>query len=140
MALRPVPASARVRSRLSVGLPRAPRAVSTAPTSPSGQLPGVLPAQAGCSAQLTEPALLLIALGIGLAILHLLRRQPFAETLLVMLAWFFIPAAYVVTRQPSIYNNFRQLLFILPPAFVLAGLAIDWIFRRVSAARSLGLA
>jgi hypothetical protein len=93
------------------------------------------------SAQLTESALLLIAVGIVLAVVHLVRRRPFSETVLILLIWFFLPAAYVVSRQPSIYNNFRQLLFILPPAFVLAGLAVEWIFRRVrSPIARIGLA
>jgi hypothetical protein len=107
---------------------------------PSAQLPAsYLPRLV--SAQLTESALLLIALGIGLAIAHLVRRRPFYETVLILLIWFFLPAAYVVARQPSIYNNFRQFLFILPPAFVLAGLAVDRIFRHVrSPIARLGLA
>jgi hypothetical protein len=107
---------------------------------PSAQLPAsYLPRLV--SAQLTESALLLIALGIGLAIAHLVRRRPFSETVLILLIWFFLPAAYVVARQPSIYNNFRQFLFILPPAFALAGSAVDWIFRHVrSPIARLGLA
>jgi hypothetical protein len=107
---------------------------------PSNELPpSYLPRL--LAAQLTEPALLLIPLGVALALPLLTRRGAAFATLLILLSWFFLPAAYVVYRQPSIYNNFRQLLFILPPAFVLAGLAVEWIFRHVrSPIARIGLA
>lgn len=46
---------------------------------------------------------------------------------------FVLPAALVILGQITLYNNFRQVFFILPPLFLIAGLGLDLIlslFRR----------
>lgn len=85
------------------------------------------------SIQLTEPLLLLSAIGLLLSVWKLLRKDRSAGELLILcLAWFGLPLGAALLGRPYLYDNFRQLLFILPPLFLLAGLGLDAIFERLS--------
>jgi len=56
------------------------------------------------------------------------NKLIFVSTLL----WFILPlAALIVTRAP-LYDNTRQVFFILPPVFLVAGLGVDRVLRLVS--------
>ncbi len=72
--------------------------------------------------QLTEPALLLLGVGIVLSIL-LIRKRETAGPFLLFLAWFLIPALVIVGTRSPLYDNARQLYFLFPPLFILMGLA-----------------
>ncbi|HEX2698325.1 MAG TPA: hypothetical protein VHM28_11510, partial [Anaerolineales bacterium] len=52
----------------------------------------------------------------------------------LILAWFVIPTAYVIFRNPPNFDGMRHFLFILPPIFVFAGFAFDLLFEKVSRA------
>jgi hypothetical protein len=45
--------------------------------------------------------------------------------LVLMLAWFLFPFVYVIMRHPPMYDGIRHFLFILPPVFIMAGMAFD---------------
>jgi hypothetical protein len=45
--------------------------------------------------------------------------------------WFAFPAALVILRRSPIYGNFRQLLFLLPPLFLIVGWALEWIHNKM---------
>jgi hypothetical protein len=47
--------------------------------------------------------------------------------LLLAAGWFAVPLAALVVGDAVLYDNFRQILFILPPVFLLAGIALDRI-------------
>jgi len=49
----------------------------------------------------------------------------------LLLAWFVLPALAIVAFGSPLYDNARQLFFLLPPLFIAAGLAIDHLFRLV---------
>jgi 4-amino-4-deoxy-L-arabinose transferase-like glycosyltransferase len=97
----------------------------------STQLPySYLPVLLGI--QLTEPVWVLILLG---AVAAGLRRRPERveglrekrELLALTVVWFLIPLlGFVVARSP-LYDNFRQIFFILPPMFMLAGVGFEKI-------------
>jgi len=72
--------------------------------------------------QLTETTLLLILIG-AFFFIKKLRWDLVA----IVSIWFILPAVAVIFRQISLYNNFRQVFFILPPLFLLAGLGLDWL-------------
>jgi hypothetical protein len=80
--------------------------------------------------QLTETAWLAILAGVGIGVLGLVRKQAGGRAILVLaLAWGILPLlGFVITRAP-LYDNFRQILFILPPLFMLAGLALEKVKR-----------
>lgn len=43
-----------------------------------------------------------------------------------------LPLLLTIVTRPYIYNGVRHLLFIVPPFAILAGLAGDWIWRRIA--------
>ena len=75
------------------------------------------------SLQLTETTLLLIGLG-SLALFKKLRWDLIALTMI----WFVIPVMIAIFGKIHLYNNLRQIFFIFPPLFLLAGLGLEWLF------------
>ncbi|HAE59311.1 MAG TPA: hypothetical protein DCG54_07355 [Anaerolineae bacterium] len=75
--------------------------------------------------QLTEPLLLLL----GLGLLFFLRKNAPWEMLLLCLAWFGLPLGVALLGKSYFYDNFRQVLFILPPLFLLAGWGLQNIWH-----------
>jgi hypothetical protein len=72
--------------------------------------------------QLTEPTILFIVIGT----FALLKKLKWDLVSLVAI-WFAIPFVASILLGVNLYNNFRQMFFILPPLFLLAGLALDWV-------------
>ena len=81
---------------------------------------------------LTEPVWPLAIAGFFVSIRRWQLKAIEWKTLLPTLLWFIVPIAYVFIRRPAMYDGFRHSLYILPPVFVLAGIALDAIFQRVS--------
>ena len=76
--------------------------------------------------QLTEPALILIAIGFAVS-LWLFIKGKTREPILLFASWFLAPALWIVLSHSVLYDNARQLLFLWPPLFVLAGMGIESI-------------
>jgi hypothetical protein len=76
--------------------------------------------------QLTETTLLLALVGV----FSFLKRFRWDFVALVLI-WFALPFAVVILARVNLYNNFRQLFFILPPIFLTAGLGLDWLLTVV---------
>jgi hypothetical protein len=81
--------------------------------------------------QFTVPLVLLAIGGIVLTVVFLSRRRPDAPRFALMLAWLLLPVLYVIAARPTMYNNFRQFLFITPPLFIYAGVAFEEILERI---------
>lgn len=77
--------------------------------------------------QLTEPVFPMTALGVYALVLSSDRRGIWYTELALHTAWFLSPLVAVLILRPSLYNNFRQVLFITPPLFILAGLGLQWL-------------
>jgi len=75
--------------------------------------------------QLTEPLVLLALAGLVLLLVQVLRQRVRGDLLYFTGVWFLAPVAAAVVVRPDLYDNFRQLHFILPPLFLLAGLVLD---------------
>jgi hypothetical protein len=75
--------------------------------------------------QLTEPLLLLALIGLGWAVWRIVRKKGTGEILVLALLWVGLPLAAAMLGHPYLYDNFRQMLFILPPLFLLAGLGLE---------------
>lgn len=67
---------------------------------------------------------------IGLAVILWKKsfKQMEWQSLLWMFLWFFLPFCYVVIIRPALYDGLRHFIFILPPIFIFAGLAIERLF------------
>jgi hypothetical protein len=70
--------------------------------------------------QLTETTLIIIVVG-AFSFLKKFRRDLFA----LILIWFLLPVAVILSFRVNLYDNFRQVFFILPPLFLIAGLGLD---------------
>jgi hypothetical protein len=79
--------------------------------------------------QLTEPVWILFLVGLIYASIDLVRKQEHGELLVLSLLWFALPlGGFILTRTP-LYDNFRQVFFILPPVFLLAGIVFEKVKR-----------
>jgi len=78
--------------------------------------------------QLTETLLLLTYMGLSVLILFILYKRVKLDFLLVIVVGTLLPLIGLMLSRASLYDNFRQLLFLLPPLILLSGLALDLIF------------
>jgi hypothetical protein len=80
--------------------------------------------------QLTEPVWVLFLAGLAVAAYRSIKkRMDYRELLALTLVWFVLPLAAFILLRPTLYDNFRQSFFIVPPVFLMAGLAFDGIHR-----------
>ena len=82
------------------------------------------------SLQLTEPMLILIVIGAVLAFWSFVKGKN-REPILLFAAWFLVPALYISLSGSTLYDNARQLLFLLPPLFIFAGIGLDALLERI---------
>jgi len=110
------------------------------------------------SIQLTEPVWVLFIVGLAVAIINLVsirnllqaasppprtaaradftndfsvKKRKYVELLTLTIIWFILPlAGFIISRTP-LYDNFRQIFFILPPVFLMAGLVFEKVKQRV---------
>jgi hypothetical protein len=75
--------------------------------------------------QFTEPVWLLFIIG-------LFSRRWNHTALVTILLWFVLPLLALIATRAPLYDNTRQIFFILPPVFLLAGLGIESVFGRVN--------
>ena len=82
--------------------------------------------------QLTEPVWLLFLVGFGAAVFGFVKkRRESTELLALTFVWFILPLLTFVILRPTLYDNIRQSFFIVPPIFLMAGLAFDQIRKPV---------
>ena len=74
--------------------------------------------------QLTETALILIVIGFMVSLWFFIKGKN-REPILLFTGWFLIPTLWIVLMRSNLYDNARQLLFLWPPLFLLAGMGID---------------
>ena len=74
--------------------------------------------------QLTEPVWVLAIAGWGLAVFSSDKKR---ELLALSAVWFLIPTILFVSLRIVLYDNFRQVLFVLPPVFLMAGFLFEKI-------------
>jgi hypothetical protein len=96
----------------------------------NGLPPSYMPVLLGI--QLTEPVWVLFAGGLTIAIYGLVKRSTESRELLALtLAWFVLPLATFIIVRPTMYDNFRQSFFILPPVFLMTGLAFEQLRKPI---------
>lgn len=82
------------------------------------------------SFKFTEILLCLMLLGVIGGILQFRARKGDPLLLGILFIWLFIPIFLAIALHPIIYNNIRQFLFILPPAFIFAAIGLEMIFNQ----------
>jgi hypothetical protein len=84
--------------------------------------------------QLTESLLALIYLGILLLLWSFFRKRLGLDLLLVLVMGSILPLTSLITSRATMYDNFRQILFIIPLLILISGIALDLIFSVVQPA------
>jgi len=74
--------------------------------------------------QLTEPVWALTIAGVVASVIGWREKRGLIELAII---WFVIPLTGFIILHSTLYDNFRQILFILPPVFWLAGAAFEKI-------------
>jgi hypothetical protein len=82
------------------------------------------------SVQLTEVVPPLFLIGFCLSSWYALKGRKAAPWVLT-LVWFVLPLLAIILNKSALYDNFRQLLFLLPPVFISAGVALEALFTRL---------
>lgn len=82
--------------------------------------------------QFTEPVLLLSIAGAAVLVWKTCQKKVDAVLPVMLSIWFIAPVAWVVISRPTMYDNFRQFLFIMPPIFIFCALALDELFKRLT--------
>jgi hypothetical protein len=98
--------------------------ITAAKDLPARYLPEML------SIQFTEAAVILFLTGVVLAFRKLFKRENFVPVILFLL-WFILPLLTIILSGSVVYDGFRQILFLVPPLFLMTGYALDWIFTKV---------
>ena len=76
--------------------------------------------------QLTEPLWTLTLIGVVVAGISLREKRELIE---LSILWLILPLFGFIVMRTALYDNFRQVFFILPPLFWLAGVAIEQVKR-----------
>jgi len=84
--------------------------------------------------QLTIPAIILSLVGIGLLFWNAIKKQLSPDLYIVFGFWLAFPIIWSLLPSSNFYDNFRQLLFILPPLFISIGFALSWISKFIKPA------
>lgn len=83
--------------------------------------------------QITEPIIILAWAGFIIVFKDSLKAREEAMKSFIPFAWLILPVGLQILFKSSVYDNFRQFLFILPPMFIFAGKALEliiiWIKR-----------
>ena len=84
------------------------------------------------SIQFTEPAILCIYVGFVLLARRLLRSHLRTDLLLFIGLGFVLPLLALIVLNSTLYNNFRQALFLIPAMFMVAAFTIEFVFHKVA--------
>jgi len=79
--------------------------------------------------QFTEPVWVLFTLGVIIVACVFLKNREKGDLLLLLVFWFALPLSGLIVSHSPLYDNFRQIFFILPIVFVTCGLALEKIFE-----------
>jgi len=83
------------------------------------------------SIQFTEPVIGLAILGVAASIAMVKKGILDRSKLTVLYLWLFAPLLLVLVIKPTMYDNFRHFLFIIPPIFIFAGIALEYLSKLI---------
>jgi hypothetical protein len=81
--------------------------------------------------QFTLPLVLLAIFGTVLLVIRLSRSKKNWPDYFLILAWFYLPFVLTMLLKPTMYDNFRQFLFIVPPLFIFAAIGFEALINRI---------
>ncbi|MFN3490991.1 MAG: hypothetical protein ACK40V_02115 [Anaerolineales bacterium] len=72
--------------------------------------------------QFSEAVWVLTTVGVVVSSIHFVEKRRLIE---LFALWFLIPLFAFIIFKIALYDNFRQILFIIPPIFLMAGVAFE---------------
>ena len=81
--------------------------------------------------QFTEIFMILWYLGFGIFVWHLIRKDVRADLILYIGLGFLLPIIYLIVSRSPLYDNFRQILFLLPASFIFGAFSLEVIFKKI---------
>jgi hypothetical protein len=81
--------------------------------------------------KLTEPLVVLSIVGLLVGVIKTSKRLIEQVDFSLILLWGSVPISWAIVSHMPIYDNFRHLLFALPPFIILAGVGLDSLLERV---------
>jgi hypothetical protein len=83
------------------------------------------------SLQLTDTLVIFSYLGFGFFILQLLFKGVRVDFLLYIGLGFFVPILGLIILHSPLYDNFRQLLFLIPPIFFMGAFMLEFVINKI---------
>jgi len=81
--------------------------------------------------QLTEPVTPLFIVGAVSELILFIKKKGNRVFLTIVTLWFLIPFAGTYLSGTVQCNNFRHMLFLMPPLFIVVGLSLEGIAARI---------
>jgi hypothetical protein len=81
--------------------------------------------------QFTETFIILWYLGLGFFIWQIFHKQIRVDLLLYISLGFFLPVVSLIVFRSPLYDNFRQLLFLLPAMVLCGSFVLEVIFEKI---------
>ncbi|MBN1304886.1 MAG: hypothetical protein JXA13_10665 [Anaerolineales bacterium] len=81
--------------------------------------------------QFTEPVWPLFFTGLGLGLWQWARTRRQGDLYTLLGVWMILPLAGLIVIRAPLYDNFRQIFFLLPPVFLLAGVGLEFILEKI---------
>jgi hypothetical protein len=81
--------------------------------------------------QFTEPLVALALVGLASVLILRNRDRDWNTRFVLLVLWFVLPIGYVMIARPTLYNNFRQFIFITPPLFIFGGLGFHLLVEKL---------
>lgn len=85
--------------------------------------------------ELTEPAVVLLLLGVAAMALRWIRRKGSRAALSVLVVWVAVPLFGLIALNVGVYGNLRHLLFVVLPLMIIAGLGLQWTLEMLPGER-----
>ncbi len=82
--------------------------------------------------QFTEPFLLSVYSGLSVLTWRLLHSRLRTDLLLYIGLGFAFPLFGLILLNSPLYHNFRQVLFLIPPIFMIAAFALELVFNKIT--------
>ncbi len=85
--------------------------------------------------QFTESTIILFIFGGILGLKQIIQKKKNWQLILLIYCWFFVPFIFFILNPSSLYDNFRQLLFFVPPIFIIGGLLIEFLVEKIKSVK-----
>jgi hypothetical protein len=82
--------------------------------------------------QFTEPLILLLYFGLGIFFYRIFFKSVQVDLVLYFGLGSFLPILGLIALHSPLYDNIRQLLFLIPPMFIICGFVLEALIRKIT--------